>query len=251
MRTWMLLLAAVTSAHAYEVDTPWPHDADSLRTLGADHGCRSVAAAGLRSTRTTEAVPNALGADAMLAGIGSPLIDSYPDASGDWQEQAFDAEVYSRCPDTYEKRLMPPDYSGRIAPPPSLGNTPELRIAAWLMRGAIREDDLVSGNYYDPTDAPDAQSLGRNRPSDASLLQPRHEHIGRCIYPKRIALGIRAGRPFRCQPRAGSRSGTITSPMPTPCATTTWRCDSRVADLSIGASPNPMRAPEHLCGPAP
>lgn len=61
---------------------------------------------------------------------------------------------------------MLPGYSGRIEPPPTLGNTPELRIEAWLMRGAIREDDLVSGNYYDPFNAPDASPWGEiDRPT--------------------------------------------------------------------------------------
>lgn len=166
MRTWMLLLAAVTSAHAYEVDTHGrmtqtvyersvlTTDSDLLRRLGFD---RLELQKPFRMP--WEQTP-------CLPGIGSPLIDSYPDAAGDWQGQAFDADVYSRCPDSYEKRLMPPEYSGRIGPPPSLGNTPELRIAAWLMRGAIREDDLVSGNYYDPADAPDASPWGEiDRPT--------------------------------------------------------------------------------------
>jgi len=166
MRTWILLLAAVTSAHAYEVDTHGrmtqtvyersvlTTDADLLRRLGFD---RLELQKPFRMP--WEQTP-------CLPGIGSPLIDSYPDAAGDWQGQAFDADVYSRCPDSYEKRLMPPEYSGRIGPPPSLGNTPELRIAAWLMRGAIREDDLVSGNYYDPADAPDASPWGEiDRPT--------------------------------------------------------------------------------------
>jgi len=161
------LLAASTSAYAYEVDThgrmtqtafersALKTDGGLLERLGFD---RLDANLPLRST-----VQNPIG----CIPDGAPFYhDAYVDAEGEWQEQAFDVDVRFRCPNNYEKRLMLPTYSGRIASPPTQGDTPELRIEAWLMRGAIREDDLVIGNYYDLLDAPDSSPWGEiNRPT--------------------------------------------------------------------------------------
>ncbi|MBK7042732.1 MAG: hypothetical protein IPH50_02950 [Rhodanobacteraceae bacterium] len=68
--------------------------------------------------------------------------------------------VYFRCPTLFERRIMPVNYSGRIPTPPALGNTPQLRMEAWLMRGVIREDDLNPSSYADPNDRPDSDPWG-------------------------------------------------------------------------------------------
>jgi len=167
MRAFAFLLVASTSAYAYEVDThgQMTQTAFERSALTTDNGLlerlgfnRLDANLPFRST-----VQNPIG----CIPDGTPLYhDAYVDAEGEWQEQAFDVDVRFRCPNRYEKRLMLPRYSGRIAPPSTLGSTPELRIEAWLMRGAIREDDLVIGNYYDLSDAPDSSPWGEiNRPT--------------------------------------------------------------------------------------
>ncbi len=168
MRRFLLLTTISTSAFAYEVDTHGrmtqtvfersvlTTDSGLLQRLGFDRLDKQLP---LRS----EAPPLPLA----CISSGDPLYrDAYADAEGDWQEQTFGFEVRFRCPNDYEKRLMPPGYSGRIAPPPTLGNTPELRFESWLMRGAIREDDLKTGNYYDVLEAPDASPWGEiDRPT--------------------------------------------------------------------------------------
>ena len=166
MRALVFLLTASTSALAYEVET---------------HGLMTRTAYERSALKTNAGLLLRLGFDRLdqqaplrvpgestpcWTGSSSPTVDSYPDASGDWPGYESSVGVYARCPDDFEKRLMLPEYSGRIAPPATLGNTPELRIEAWLMRGAIREDDLVSGNYYDPFNAPDASPWGEiDRPT--------------------------------------------------------------------------------------
>jgi hypothetical protein len=61
--------------------------------------------------------------------------------------------VRFRCILPYERRSMPLDYSGRSQRANTLGSTPEQRFEAWLMRGAIREDD-IEAKYYE-VDRPD------------------------------------------------------------------------------------------------
>lgn len=167
MRALTILLVASTSAVAYEVDThgrmtQTSYERSALKTdngllqrLGFDRLDLNL------PLRSEVLLPVACISD------GTPLYrDAYVDAEGTWQELAFDVDVRFRCPNDYEKRLMPPEYSGRIAPPPTLGDTPDLRFESWLMRGAIREDDLVTGHYYDALDAPDASPWGEiDRPT--------------------------------------------------------------------------------------
>jgi hypothetical protein len=90
--------------------------------------------------------------------------NSYADALPNWINGPFegpnDTNVRFRCVTTYEQRLMPLPYSGRqYAPlgqefPLPPGATPQLRFEAWLMRGAIREDDIAI-KYYPIEDRPD------------------------------------------------------------------------------------------------
>jgi hypothetical protein len=91
------------------------------------------------------------------------LCDSYADPSPAWLTvftAPNESEVKFRCVTSYEQRVMPLSYSGRqYAPllpefPTPPGATPHLRFEAWLMRGAIREDD-VADRYFTTTDRPD------------------------------------------------------------------------------------------------
>jgi hypothetical protein len=90
--------------------------------------------------------------------------NSYVDALGPWlvgpNVPPDTNNARFRCPQTYERRDMPPEYSGRpllvganipVAP----GPTPQLRFEAWLMRGVIREDDVETAFYTTP-ERPDA-----------------------------------------------------------------------------------------------
>ena len=88
---------------------------------------------------------------------------AYVDARGNWLVGANvppdTNNAFFRCPQTYERRNMPPEYSGRpllVGPtiPVAPGPTPQLRFEAWLMRGVIREDD-VKNEYYTTPDRPD------------------------------------------------------------------------------------------------
>ncbi len=87
----------------------------------------------------------------------STACESYADAAPDWLTGNFlppnDSSVRFRCISEFERGFMPLPYSGRTysvltpefpAPP---GQTPHLRFEAWLMRGAIREDDFASKFY--------------------------------------------------------------------------------------------------------
>jgi hypothetical protein len=89
-------------------------------------------------------------------------IDAYADPSGDWLQGApapDSQNIRFRCPQLYERRLMPLIYSGRTGDS-TQGLTPHLRFEAWLMRGAIREDDIGRANYANPELAPDSDPWG-------------------------------------------------------------------------------------------
>jgi len=88
---------------------------------------------------------------------------AYVDARGNWLVGANvppdTSNAFFRCPQTYERRNMPPEFSGRPllvgqSIPVAPGPTPQLRFEAWLMRGVIREDD-VKDKYYTTPDRPD------------------------------------------------------------------------------------------------
>jgi hypothetical protein len=82
----------------------------------------------------------------------------YVDAMPDWLQTSSApnrSNLRFRCIQNYERRAMPVDYSGRRNTSNGLGNTPEQRFEAWLMRGAIREDDLAAVYYGDSADRPD------------------------------------------------------------------------------------------------
>jgi hypothetical protein len=101
----------------------------------------------------------------------SPVVqgntDAYVDANGRWLTGTAtapdDTNVKRRCTLDYERRLMPPEFSGRPrnpnAQPSQPGATPQLRFEAWLMRGAIREDDIEQ-KYFTSADRPDADPWG-------------------------------------------------------------------------------------------
>jgi hypothetical protein len=92
---------------------------------------------------------------------------AYIDATGTWLTGANVPpdinNAFFRCPQNYERRQMPPEYSGRqlrAGAPASPGPTPQLRFEAWLMRGVIREDDLSSSDYGNSLDRPDIDPWG-------------------------------------------------------------------------------------------
>ena len=93
---------------------------------------------------------------------------AYVDARGTWlvgsNMPPDSGNVFFRCPLNYERRDMPPEYSGRTrnagAVPAQPGPTPQLRFEGWLMRGVIREDDLSPADYGTSLDRPDADPWG-------------------------------------------------------------------------------------------
>jgi hypothetical protein len=89
------------------------------------------------------------GAGCKYPGISLYEEDEYLDARGTWLNAAAPdaSNVVSRCPTIYEQRSMPPDYSGLLpSPAAAIGPLGPLRFEGWLMRGAIREDDLKLSN---------------------------------------------------------------------------------------------------------
>ena len=160
MRAWLLLLTITPAAFAYEVDThgrmtqtafersSLKLDASLLTRLGFD---RLDLKRPLDSSAATECDAD---------GAFMPLRDAYTDARPAWTGSDYLGDLYFRCPNGYEKRLMPPPFSGRIPSPPELGATPELRFESWLMRGAIREDDVEVQYFTDPSEAPDVDPWG-------------------------------------------------------------------------------------------
>ncbi|MBK7044854.1 MAG: hypothetical protein IPH50_14985 [Rhodanobacteraceae bacterium] len=181
MRVPMLFLATTAVAFAYEVDT---------------HGSMTQAAFQRSVLVADPAVYQRLGFDRLDAKRAFdmpdeiecvqngtvPRRDAYADPNGSWPGLALDSDIRFRCPNGFEQRIMPPPFSGRISAG-ALGTTPQLRFESWLMRGAIREDDLTANNYADPRDAPESGPWGdTNRPtrhfyspvtntSDAALTQ--------------------------------------------------------------------------------
>ncbi len=87
-------------------------------------------------------------------GIGGGEVNSYYDLPGPWQPgNTLD---YARAVDYFEQRRMPAQYRSADA---TLGDQPWLRFESWLMRGAIREDDLGQVEYPDGI-APDIDPHG-------------------------------------------------------------------------------------------
>ena len=94
---------------------------------------------------------------------------AYIDARGTWlvgsNMPPDTSNAFFRCPLNYERRDMPPEYSGRplrggSQDPVPPGPTPQLRFEGWLMRGVIREDDLSPADYGTSLDRPDADPWG-------------------------------------------------------------------------------------------
>lgn len=159
MRAWMILLMMASTSFAYEVDT---------------HGLMTQAAYGRSALKSDAALLSRIGFDRLdlmrpldssatecdADGAFMPLRDAYTDARPAWTGTDYLGDLYFRCPNQYEKRLMLPRYSGRIPPTAELGVTPELRFESWLMRGAIREDDVEVQYFTDPSEAPDVDPWG-------------------------------------------------------------------------------------------
>lgn len=159
MRAWMILLMMASTSFAYEVDT---------------HGLMTQAAYGRSALKSDAALLSRIGFDRLdlmrpldssatecdADGAFMPLRDAYTDARPAWTGTDYLGDLHFRCPNLYEKRLMLPRYSGRIPPTPELGATPELRFESWLMRGAIREDDMEVQYFTDPSEAPDVDPWG-------------------------------------------------------------------------------------------
>lgn len=162
MRTGTIVIvmaAATVNSHAYEVDT------HGLMTQTAYQRSALKIDAALRSRlgfdRLDQPRPfDSTAAECDADGSFLPSRDAYADARPAWTGTDYLIDLYFRCPNVYEKRLMLPRYSGRIPPTPDLGDTPELRFESWLMRGAIREDDVESQYFTDPSEAPDIDPWG-------------------------------------------------------------------------------------------
>ena len=80
-----------------------------------------------------------------------PKQAAYIDPVGTWLEGNVAPDSSNRkfrCVQDYEKASFPPVYRGLVVQNgEQVGPTPALRLEAWLMRGAIREDDLKASNY--------------------------------------------------------------------------------------------------------
>lgn len=77
-------------------------------------------------------------------GGSTPDRNAYYDLIGTWS--TGDIFNYQRAVNYFEQRRMPLEYRAADA---VLGNRPWLRFESWLMRGAIREDDLNQVEYTD------------------------------------------------------------------------------------------------------
>lgn len=149
----ILAVGAANSCLAYEVD--------SHAWMAKGSFDRSVLSPGSPSYT---GVYRMMGWDRMLdtapfnvASGNSPTgleINSYYDLLGSWQ-QGITLE-YERPVLYFEQRRMPFEYRYGDA---AMTNRPWLRFEAWLMRGAIREDDLGQAEYTDGF-APDVDPRG-------------------------------------------------------------------------------------------
>ncbi len=186
MRVAILFLASTAVALAYEVDT---------------HG-RITQAAFERSVLATDtALYQRLGFDRLdlvrpfdtpweidcVPNAIFPHRDAYADPEGDWATLQLDSDIRFRCPEDYERRVMPPTYSGRV-PSGALGNLPQLRFEGWLMRGAIREDDLEQQFYTNPSDAPAMGPWG-------DITRPTH-HFYSPVTNTSDSLGTQSALPW-------------------------------------------------------
>ena len=87
-----------------------------------------------------------------------PTKDSYAHPRPNWLDMPNSApdstNVRFRCSTDFDRRRMPLKFSGLLpGSEGALGVTPQLRFEAWMMRGAIREDDFSSG-LYEANDTP-------------------------------------------------------------------------------------------------
>ena len=134
-------LALSNTSWAYEIDThAWlTKRAFDRSTLSPG----SPSSTGLYKTLGWERLPP--GEPFNLPGSGStPDRNRYYDLVGTWS--TGDTFNFQREVNYFEQRRMPLEYRAADA---VLGNRPWLRFESWLMRGAIREDDLEQAEYTD------------------------------------------------------------------------------------------------------
>ncbi len=142
-------------------DVCWSYEVDTHAWLTKKAFDRSSLSPG--SPRSTE-LYRALGWDRLLEpepfnlpiGVSTSGgdVNTYYDLDGLWGAAIL--PVNPRAVNVYEQRRMPIEYRSAQ---PVLGNRPWLRFEGWLMRGAIREDDLSQGEYVDGI-APDVDPHG-------------------------------------------------------------------------------------------
>lgn len=151
----LVLIGASATCAAYEVDTH-----ASITKSAFDRSVLSPSSPAYAETykmlgwdRMLEAQPFNLPVGVSLTGADE---NSYYDLSGSWLPSAPLPFDYARPVNYFEQRRMPSPYRSAD---PVLGNRPWLRFEAWLMRGAIREDDLARSEYIDGV-APDIDPHG-------------------------------------------------------------------------------------------
>jgi hypothetical protein len=145
-----ILLFCVSASWAYEVETHGLFTVESFNVslLGPANPTSAAVYARLGFDRLNVETPFQQPGLAACAGIGNdPKQDAYVDAQPAWLNLGFPdvGNRKFRCPTAYDLGSMPPAYRRLITSP--LGASPELRFEAWLMRGAIREDDLKQDRY--------------------------------------------------------------------------------------------------------
>ena len=156
------LMLCATTASAYEVETHGLFTLESYNgsVLGPSNPASADLYFRLGFDRVAEAAPFQQSSSADCADGGLlPTNESYIDADPAWLNlPAPDASKRKiRCSKEYEFRSYPPEYRGLRTN--LLGPTPVQRLEAWLMRGAIREDDLKQQRYPNPP-KPDVDPWG-------------------------------------------------------------------------------------------
>ena len=150
----LCLLLSYGFASAYEVETHGLFTVESFNVsvLGSANPVAGALYARLGFERLNPESPFLQPGLAACVAIGDdPKQDAYIDAQPAWLNMGLPdvGNRKFRCPTTYELGSMPPAYRRLITSP--LGASPQLRFEAWMMRGAIREDDLKQDRYSMPS----------------------------------------------------------------------------------------------------
>jgi hypothetical protein len=179
MRTLILTIAIVATAHAYEVETHSEITRGAFRNsiLGSSAAGQVDLYFRLGFDRTDLANPfRQLSAPSCTSTSSDPAADAYVDAQPQWLS-AGNPDAPNRrfrCIQSYEQLSFFPTYRG-LAEDTTLGPTPVLRLEAWLMRGSIREDDLKASSYAS-NQRPDPDPCGeQDRPVNHFYVAPANE----------------------------------------------------------------------------